>query len=226
MSLSVSVDLVSFIACAIILSATYSIQAWFSGGLPFFLVEILNEGLGGRNLEGVAPGRRPSPGEVALARRPGVRGVEIEPDDRIRKAELGILLDQIGDLVAGQIAAEHVEFRLPHLQQIGAEVGHVGCDQFVADQITLIGAEEALRRAEQIVAEYIVAVSVKNFLSFTMLSRSRALPTALTMTVFGMSTWKVYLLQFLPRSASERAPICINSFLLRAATCMMVTAEA
>ena len=37
--LSVSVDLVSVIACAIIFSETYSIQAWFSGGLPFFLVK-------------------------------------------------------------------------------------------------------------------------------------------------------------------------------------------
>ena len=52
------------------------------------------------------------------------------------------------------------------------------------------------------------------------------MPTALTITVLGMSTWKVYLLQFLPRSVSERAPICMNSFLLRAATCMMVIAEA
>jgi len=34
------------------------------------------------------------------------------------------------------------------------------------------------------------------------------------------------LLQFLPRSASERAPICMYSFLLRSATCMMVSAEA
>src|SRR5215467_12752727 len=39
MSLSVSVDLVSFIACAIILSETYSIHAWFSGGLPCFLMK-------------------------------------------------------------------------------------------------------------------------------------------------------------------------------------------
>ena len=39
-SLSVSVDLVSFIACAIILSETYSIQAWFSGGLPCFLMKL------------------------------------------------------------------------------------------------------------------------------------------------------------------------------------------
>ena len=33
--MSVSVDFVSFIACAIILSDTYSIHAWFSGGLPY-----------------------------------------------------------------------------------------------------------------------------------------------------------------------------------------------
>src|SRR6266436_5203733 len=51
-----------------------------------------------------------------------------------------------------------------------------------------------------------------------MLSRTSALPTAFTITVEGMSTWKVYLLQFLPRSASERAPICMNRRLLRSAT--------
>jgi len=59
-----------------------------------------------------------------------------------------------------------------------------------------------------------------------MLSRTSALPTAFTITVEGMSTWKVKRLQFLPRSASERAPSCMNSFLLRSATCMMVSAEA
>jgi hypothetical protein len=44
-----------------------------------------------------------------------------------------------------------------------------------------------------------------------MLSRSSALPTAFTITVLGMSTWNVNLLQFLPRSTSERAPMLMNS---------------
>ena len=33
-------------------------------------------------------------------------------------------------------------------------------------------------------------------------------------------------MQFLPRSASERAPVEKNTFLLRSATCMMVSEEA
>ena len=33
-------------------------------------------------------------------------------------------------------------------------------------------------------------------------------------------------MQFLPRSASERAPVEKNTFLLRSATCMMVSDEA
>src|SRR5256885_14122387 len=41
-----------------------------------------------------------------------------------------------------------------------------------------------------------------------------------------MSQWNEYLLQFLPRSASERAPVEKNTFLLRSATCMMVSEEA
>lgn len=39
-SLSVSVDLVLFGGLAIIFSETYSIQAWFSGGLPYFLPKL------------------------------------------------------------------------------------------------------------------------------------------------------------------------------------------
>src|SRR5262249_40522595 len=40
MSFSESVDLVSLIACARILSDTYSIQAWFSGVLPYFFMKL------------------------------------------------------------------------------------------------------------------------------------------------------------------------------------------
>src|SRR5712671_4592093 len=73
MSLSVSVDLVSFIACAIILSEIYSIQAWFSGGLPFFLVKfstkVLEAGTSRVWHQGVGqvPARLPSPAAQASA---------------------------------------------------------------------------------------------------------------------------------------------------------------
>jgi hypothetical protein len=39
-SAALSVDFVSVMACASILRVTYSIQAWFSGGLPCFLVKV------------------------------------------------------------------------------------------------------------------------------------------------------------------------------------------
>ena len=140
--MSVSVDLVSLMACAIILSEMYSIQAWFSGGLPYFLVKAVDEGLRRRHVERVIPDRRPGAAQIAFARRPGIGGVEVEADDRVGKAELGILLDQVGDLVAGEVGADDVGLGLPDLQQIGTEVGDVGGDQFVADQVAAVGVEE------------------------------------------------------------------------------------
>ena len=78
------------------------------------------------------PDRRPGPAEVAFTCRPGIRSVEVEANDRIGQSEFGILLDQIGDLIAGQVLTHHVGFGLPHFQKIGAEVRHVGSDQLVA----------------------------------------------------------------------------------------------
>ena len=121
-SLSVSVDLVSFIACAIILSATYSIQAWFSGGLPYFLVKAATK-VFEAGCRGVIPDRRPRAAQIAFAGGPGIGGVEVEADDRVGQAELGILLDQVGDLVAGKVAADHVGLGLTDLQKIRAEIG-------------------------------------------------------------------------------------------------------
>jgi hypothetical protein len=54
------------------------------------------------------------------------------------------LLDEVGDLVAGEVAAYDVGLGLPDLQQIRAEVGDVGRDQLVADQGGVVGAEEGL----------------------------------------------------------------------------------
>ena len=111
---------------------------------------------GGRGVEVMVPDRRPGPAQITVARRPGIGGIEIEADDRIGQPEFGILLDQVRDLIAGKVATDHVGLGLPQLQQIGAEVGHVGGDQFVADQIAIVGGEETLGRAEQIVAEHVV----------------------------------------------------------------------
>jgi len=45
---------------------------------------------------------------------------------------------------------------LPDFREIPAEIGDVGCDHLVADQIALVGGEETLGRIQQIVAEEVV----------------------------------------------------------------------
>src|SRR6202007_366096 len=87
---------------------------------------------------------------------PGIASVEVEADQRIGKPELGILLDQVGDLVAGKVAADHVGFGLAYFQQIRAEIGDVGRDQFVADQVGAIGVEEGFGGLQQVMAENVV----------------------------------------------------------------------
>ena len=124
--------------------------------LAVLLGEVVDKGPGGRDVEGVIPDRRPNAGEVAFTRGPGVGGIEVEADDRIGQAEFGILLDQGRHLIAGQVGADHVGLGLAYLQKIRAEVGHVGGDQLVADQVALIGREETLGRGQQIMAENIV----------------------------------------------------------------------
>ena len=143
-SLSESVDLVSFMACAIILSETYSIQAWFSGGLPCFLMKSATKLFRSRGIDIVMPDRRPRAAQIAFAGRPRIRRVEIESDDGVGQSEFGILLDQIGDLIAGQVAADDVRPGLPHLQQIGTEIGHVGGDQLIAHKVASLAAKNAL----------------------------------------------------------------------------------
>ena len=103
--------------------------------LVVFLGEGGDKGLGGRIVERVIPYGRPGAAQIAFAGGPGIAGIEVEPDQRIGKAELGILLDQIGYLIAGKVAADDVGLGLSDLEQIRAEVGDVGCDQFVADQV-------------------------------------------------------------------------------------------
>ena len=74
----------------------------------------------------MVPDERPDAGEVALAGAPGDGGVEAEADDRELQAVLGILLDEVRDLVAGEVRRDHVGPRLADLQEIGTEVGGVG----------------------------------------------------------------------------------------------------
>ena len=81
------------------------------------------------------PDHRPGADEVALARRPGQRGVEAEPADREGQAELGILLEEVGGLVAREIDHDQVGFGLADFQQVGGEIGSVGRHQIVAGEI-------------------------------------------------------------------------------------------
>ena len=129
-------------------------------GLAMLGGESGNKGLGGRRIEVMVPDRRPGPAQITITRRPGVGGIEIEADDRIRQPEFGILLDQVRDLIAGKIAADNVGLGLPQLQEIGAEVGDVGRNQFVADQVAIIGGEEGFGGPQQVVPEYIIENSL------------------------------------------------------------------
>ena len=90
------------------------------------------------------PDHRPGADEIALAGGPGQRGIETEPADREGQAELGILLEEVGDLVAGEIDHDKIGLGLADLQQVGGEIGGVGRHQIVAGEIAAIGFHEAL----------------------------------------------------------------------------------
>ncbi len=116
----------------------------------------LDEGLGARRVQGVQPHRGPGAPEVPHTRGPSIGSVEVEADRRIVEPELGVLLDEIGDLIAREVAADHVRAGLANLQDERAEVGDVGGDQLVADQLGPVGVEEVARRPQQVVAEHVV----------------------------------------------------------------------
>src|SRR5262249_58447771 len=98
-------------------------------------------------------------------RSPCVGGVEVETDDGVGQSELGVLFNQIGDLIACQVAANHIRFRLPHFQKIGAEICYVRCDQLIAQQRCLIGVEESFGSLEQVMAENVVGGQGIEFLA-------------------------------------------------------------
>ena len=96
----------------------------------------------------MVPDRRPGPAQIAFSRGPRIGGVEIEADDRIRKPELGILLDQVGHLIAGEVGTDNVGLGLPDLQQIRAEVGDIGGNEFITDQFAAVALKKFLRRQQ------------------------------------------------------------------------------
>src|SRR6266851_2848490 len=67
-----------------------------------------DEGLGAGRVDQMMPDHRPGADEVALAGGPGKCRVEAEPADREGQAELGILLEEVGDLVAGEIDHDQI----------------------------------------------------------------------------------------------------------------------
>src|SRR5205814_6903159 len=99
------------------------------------------------------PDYRPGADEVALAGGPGERGVETEAADREGQAELGILLEEVGDLVAGEIDHHQIGLGFANLQQISREIGGVGRDQIVAGEIAAIALHEALGNLEEVMTE-------------------------------------------------------------------------
>src|SRR5215813_5424355 len=104
------------------------VLGWFA----VFLYERSDELFRSRHVEIVMPDRRPGAAQVAYTSRPCVRSIEIESDDRVGQSKFCVLLDQIGNLVAGEFPADDVGLCLSDLQQIGAEIGYVGGDQFIA----------------------------------------------------------------------------------------------
>ncbi len=124
--------------------------------LGIFLGEGRHERLAAGRFDQMMPDHRPGADEVALACGPGQRGVEPEPADREGEAELGILLEEVGDLVAGEIDHHEIGLGLADLEQISGEVGGVGRHQIVTGEIAAIGFHEALADFQEVMAERIV----------------------------------------------------------------------
>src|SRR3979490_381680 len=98
-SFSVSVDLVAFMACAMILNEMYSIQAWFSGGFSCFLVKAATKALEAAvsrswcQTVGQVPLRLPSPAAQASA------VLRLNPTIGYGRAQLGDLFVRGGGVV-------------------------------------------------------------------------------------------------------------------------------
>ena len=126
------------------------------GRLAVFLGELLDVGLRGRRIDEVVPHQRPHAREVALAETPCDRGVEGEANDRELQPVFGILLEEVGDLVAGEVRDHDVGPRLADLQEERREVRDVGRDQFVGGELSAVLLHEQLGDLQEVMAERIV----------------------------------------------------------------------
>ena len=135
------------------------------GQLAVFLLESVDVSLGARRVDQVVPHKRPDAGEVALAGAPGDDGVKAEAGHREFQPILGILLEEVGDLVAGEVRRHDIGLRLADFEQVGREIGRVGRDQLVAGQRATVLLQEASRDFRQVVAEGVVRRQRVPFLS-------------------------------------------------------------
>ena len=129
------------------------------------LGEVGHESQRARGLELVVPHGGPDAAQVAFAGSPGVGRVQVETGHRVGQTELRILLHEVGHLVAGQVGGDQVRLGLADLEQVGAEVGHVGGHQLVADHRAAVGGEETLGLARQVVAEEVVGRQAEDLLA-------------------------------------------------------------
>ena len=113
----------------------------------------------------MVPDQRPDAGEVALARAPRDHCIEAEAGDGEFQAVFGILLDEIRDLIAGEIRHHKVGLRLPDLQEIGAKVSRLARHQLIGRELTAVRPHEFLGNAQKVVTEGVVRSQRVPFLS-------------------------------------------------------------
>src|SRR5690349_11470644 len=126
------------------------------GWLVVLLGEGADEGLGAGRVDQMMPDRRPGAYEVALSGGPGQRRIEAEASDREGQAELGILLEEVGYLVAGKVDYDEVGFGLADLKEISGKVGGVRRDQIVTGEIATIRLHEPLRNLQEVMTEGVI----------------------------------------------------------------------
>jgi len=151
----------------------------FSGGLPYFLRNAATKAFE-PGVELVVPDRRPDAARLPSP-RPGVRGVQVEARDRVRQAELGVLLDEVVTwLPRGWSATSRL--RLADLEQERTEVGGVDVRSSSPMTVPPLATTNALAALARVVAEQVVEVRGKMRLPLIRPSRASAWPAAFTIT--------------------------------------------
>ncbi len=122
-----SADFSSLADCAMILDSHVVAPGLVLRRLAVLLGESRTKALVPGGIEQMVPNHRPCANKVALAGSPSQRRIKAEAADRIGQAEFGILLEEIRDLVAGEIDDHEVRFGVADFQQIAEKsVASVG----------------------------------------------------------------------------------------------------